>query len=126
MVTAVVRKNPIPELGPSGGSKGILPDLGLMSMNGAPAFTEIEESKVSPRLAAPKSLAPLASRSKATLEPMSLVMGNNNFESKLSRAVNDGSQDDTEFESSKTLMPKDNQVDEITALLGHERSMADL
>ena len=79
MVTTVVRNNPIPEYGNSGSAANIgLPGQGsLLSMNLAPF--ELEESKASPRLAAPKSLAPIASKSKATLEPM---------DSKLSRALN--------------------------------------
>jgi len=51
----------------------------------------------------------------------------NNLDSKLSQLPNLDSENETEFESSKTLMPRDGQqVDEIGALLGHERSMAEL
>ena len=51
------------------------------------------------------------------------------MDSKLSNLPNGDakSQDDTEFESSKTLMPREgNALDEIGALMGNERSMAEL
>ena len=92
----------------------------------------MEESKLSPRLAAPMSLAPLASKSKATFKPLTLqsnaIGGNeNNFDSKLSQIPNMESENETEFESAKTLMPGDShQVDEIGALLGYERSIAEM
>ena len=90
----------------------------------------MEESKTSPRLAAPKILGPLASKSKLTLAPLTLPsyqIGGNNIDSKLSQIPNIESENETEFESAKTLMPSSGQyVDEIGALLGHERSMAEM
>ena len=76
------------------------------------------------------SLAPINTKSKATLEPLSLpssvkVVGTGAIkpESKLSQIPNIESENETEFESAKTLMPKDNnQVDEIGALLGQEEN----
>lgn len=93
--------------------------------------TAIEESKISPRMAAPKSLAPLASKSKAQMSTLdlnkvgNLGMNNNNLDSKLSNLPNQESENETEFESNKTVMPH-GKLDEIQSLLGQERSMAEL
>mmetsp|Transcript_6334 Transcript_6334/g.8481 ORF Transcript_6334/g.8481 Transcript_6334/m.8481 type:complete len:109 (-) Transcript_6334:911-1237(-) len=57
------------------------------------------------------------------------VAGTNPFESKLSQIPNVESENETEFESHKTVMPRDNnKLDEVGALmgLGNERSMAEL
>ena len=89
----------------------------------------VEESKISPRLVAPKSLAPLASKSKSKIATLDLNnvgnMGMNNIDSKLSNIPNLESENETEFESNKTIMPR-GKVDEIQSLLGQERSMAEL
>lgn len=88
-----------------------------------------EDSKISPRLAAPKSLAPLTSKSKASLQPLILpsmgAAAASNQDSKRSQIPNaDGSE--TEFESAKTLMPNQGQqLDEIGALLGYEKDQLD-
>ena len=127
-VTAVVRQVPVPELGLNSqthnafSSKNLLPQpasllpMGDLQVN--------EESKISPRLTAPKSLAPLASKSKATLAPLSLPPAN--IDSKLSQIPNIESENETEFESAKTLMPGNGHVDEIGALLGHDKSLAEM
>ena len=83
-------------------------------------------------MGAPKSLAPLASKSKAVLPPLNMggLETKKVQDSKLSHKIqNDESKshNDTEFESSKTLMPRENtMLDEIGALMGHDRSMAEL
>ena len=83
-------------------------------MNAMRSLDIVEENKVSPRLAAPKSLAPLASKSKATLPTLNMAgAGSNILESKLSHIPNVDSSQDLEFESAKTLLPKDGKVDEI-------------
>ena len=125
MVTSVVK--PIPEIGQNNNkSKGVQPSL--LSMNAMHSLGIVEESKLSPRIAAPKNLAPLTSKSKATLPSLTPAPESTNFESKLSYIPNiDNSANELEFESAKTLVPnKDGQVDEIQALLGHEGSMADM
>ena len=100
-------------------------------MNVIPSLGGLEESKNSSVLAAPKSLAPINSKSKAKLTDLNLESVNtnigkiNNLESKLSNLPNAESEFDTEFESSKTNIPR-GKVDEINALLGQERSMAEL
>ena len=115
MVTAVVRTVPVPELGKASaniiGTMPILPQPGsLTPMNNGP-----EEIKMSPRLMASPSkgalsLAPLNTKSKATLQPLTLPQSTkvaNNPDSKLSQIPNIESENETEFESAKTLMPKD-------------------
>ena len=45
----------------------------------------------------------------------------------MSQIPNNESENETEFESHKTLMPREHhKLDEIQALMGHERSMAEL
>ena len=76
---------------------------------------------MSPRLAAPSNLAPIASKSRQKISTLNLQsaanIDNNNFASKLSNLPNLESEHETEFESSKTNVPK-GKVDEIQALLG--------
>ena len=135
MVTAVVNVKPIPETGKQ--KQKLIPDPTLpptLSGGTGLRLDAIEESKLSPRMAAPKNLAPITSKSKATLPPLSIpkissasVAGNNPFESKLSQIPNVESETETEFESHKTLMPREGQkLDEVSALMGNERSMAEL
>ena len=83
-VTAVVRKVPVPELGVAGSNiitsnnsympqPGSLNPIGKLSpMAGSSPLDNLEEGKGSPRLQAPLSLAPLASKSRATLQPLTL------------------------------------------------------
>lgn len=95
MVTAVVRTVPVPELGLSGkntvSNKNLPPAAASFMPMGMQPIDLGEESKTSPRLLAPLSLAPIASKSKATLQPLTLPsaqLSGNNFESKLSQIPN--------------------------------------
>lgn len=129
MVTTVIRTNTIPEAVRnlnSNGKRNLPPPATLNSMSVQP-FDFMEETKTSSKLAAPKNLAPISSKSKATLEPLTLPgINGNNFDSKLSQRPNNESEYETEFESAKTLMPSAGKVDEIGALLGHDHSMAEM
>ena len=83
-VTAVVRTVPMPELSIAGAniinpSNSIIPQLGSMNpmgkmspLAGSSPLDALEEAKNSPRLSAPLNLAPLASKSRATLQPLTL------------------------------------------------------
>ena len=86
MVTAVVNMKPIPEVGTN--KPKLVPEPALPSLTNL-TIAPLEEQKISPKLAAPKNLAPLATKSKATLPPLSIPKISSNsvanpFESKLS------------------------------------------
>ena len=60
-------------------SNSIIPQLGSMNplgkmspLAGSSPLDALEEAKNSPRLSAPLNLAPLASKSRATLQPLTL------------------------------------------------------
>lgn len=95
-----------------------------------------KEIQVKLPLAAPKSLAPLASKSKASLPPLNIGGGlqspiasnlANPVESKLSQLPNiESDTHETEFQSSETNMPNQNtEVDEVRAMMG-QMSMGEL
>lgn len=114
MVTAVVNVKPIPETGKP--KQKLIPDPTMpptLSGGAGLQLAPLEESKLSPRMAAPKNLAPITSKSKATLPPLTIPkissssVAGNPFESKLSQIPNVESETETEFESHKTLMPKE-------------------
>ena len=70
MVTAVVNMKPIPEVGKN--KQSIVPEPTLPSLSGKLNVAPLEEQKISPRLIAPKNLAPITTKSKATLPPLSI------------------------------------------------------
>ena len=134
MVTAVVRQGAgYGEAGPRNNRN--LPNLVSMTTQPLESLEEVKTSPVtSPRMQAPLTLAPLASKSKATLQPINLPAptsmtnkSGNPFESKLSHIPINNAIEEGEFESAKTLMPgTSGEVNEINALMGQDKSMADL
>jgi len=123
MVTSTVNIVPIPDYSKNKKSN-ILPTLGSIASRPEP-----EESKKGKLLSAPNNLAPLGSKSRGALPPLSLPGARQSQpdnshvlfpESKLSIIPNMETDYETEFESSNTQVPKENSnLDEIKALMGH-------